>query len=333
MVKVNSMDNSNSLTTFGRIFLHMAIITLTINPSLDKTTHVDGFFPDHKLRCSTPIVEPGGGGVNVSRAIRNLGGNSLAIFLSGGANGDLFCELLEEEGVSFKAIASKANMRDNFMIHDDRNNKQFRFGFPGGPITLAEEESVIEETLKHVQAGDYLVASGSLPVGARPDFYSILGKRVKEIGAKYVLDSSKDALVRGLENGAYLIKPNWNEVAELTGVSEVKVTEQEAITMELVEQGKAEIVIASMGSQGAMIVQKGKIEYVTAPNIKKKSTVGAGDSMLAAIIFKLSIGWDLKEAVMYGTAAGSSAAAQPGTKLCQLKQTENLFEYVKSQSS
>jgi 6-phosphofructokinase 2 len=218
------------------------------------------------------------------------------------------------------------------MIHDDRNDKQFRFGFPGGPILPAEEKEALRVVMEHVKPGDYLVASGSLPNGASPDFYSQLGRLLKDRGVKFVLDTSREALINGLEGGTYMMKPNWREISELTGVQEIKPSDQERLVGQLVEQGKAEIVIASMGSQGAMVVTKDKVDYVKAAKVKMKSTVGAGDSMLGAIVYKLSQGWDLKEAAMYGTAAGSSASAQPGTQLCTLEHTESLFAHIKQKS-
>jgi 6-phosphofructokinase 2 len=155
---------------------------------------------------------------------------------------------------------------------------------------------------------------------------------LKDRGVKFVLDTSREALINGLEGGTYMMKPNWREISELTGVQEIKPSDQERLVGQLVEQGKAEIVIASMGSQGAMVVTKDKVDYVKAAKVKMKSTVGAGDSMLGAIVYKLSQGWDLKEAAMYGTAAGSSASAQPGTQLCTLEHTESLFAHIKQKS-
>ena len=136
------------------------IITLTFNPVIDKSSSVDRIIPDKKLRCSSPRFSPGGGGINVSRALQNLGEKSTAIFPAGGHSGNFFRELLIAEGIDFLATPTTAFTRENFIVMDNGGNQQFRFGFPGEEITVDEINNLMGSLEK--QEASYIIASGSL---------------------------------------------------------------------------------------------------------------------------------------------------------------------------
>ena len=120
----------------------MKRVTLTVNPSIDKSTTVDNIVPENKLRCNSPVFQPGGGGINVSRAIKKIGGESLAVYLAGGATGELLTSLIEEEGVLCKSIKQEDRTRENFIVVDDKN-QQYRFGMPGTNVTASECTEIV----------------------------------------------------------------------------------------------------------------------------------------------------------------------------------------------
>ncbi|QNF35410.1 1-phosphofructokinase family hexose kinase [Adhaeribacter swui] len=310
----------------------MKIVTLTINPALDKSTNVEKFEPEHKLRCAAPVFEPGGGGINVTRAIRNLGGDSLAYYLSGGATGQVLQQLLDDEGITHMPIPSVKWTRENFSVTETSTDKQYRFGMPGSIIPEYEWQYSLIKLEKTVPKPEYIVASGSLPRGVPNDFYARVATIAKKIGAKLILDTSGDALKQAAGIGVYLLKPNLNELAMLAGKEEIQDSEIEQFGKQLLANGMCEVLVVSMGGQGAMLITRDQVEHVPAPKVKARSTVGAGDSMVAGLVYKLSLGWSLSDSVKYGVAAGAAAVMSPGSELCRRDDVEDLYKWIKAQN-
>lgn len=303
-----------------------AIVTLTINPSLDKSTHFDKLVPEQKLRCTAPHYDAGGGGINVSKAIARLGGESLAIFTSGGPIGKALEHLVAQEKIQTVTIPTKSWTRENFIALDTNDNAQYRFGFPGPKLSAAE---IRKATRAVVQAKpQFLVLSGSLNEGLDPDFYALLSKKAKAKGVKVVVDTSGDALDKTLKEGVYLAKPNLGELAKLIGVERIKNDEIEAAAQKLIAKGYAQLLVVSMGPAGAVLVSKEETHYVKAPNVPKKSTVGAGDSMVGGIVWALSQDKSLKEALQWGVACGSAATMNEGTLLFKAQDAKRLFKAI-----
>lgn len=305
------------------------IVTITFNPALDKSASAARVVPESKLRCTPPVYEPGGGGINISRALKRMDTNSLAIYAKGGASGDLFETLLSKERIQQMSVLCEAPTRENFIVLETSTNNQFRFGMPGQSLTSTEVGQFIK-TVEELEDCDYLVASGSLPPGVPIDIYSELGKIAKQKGIKYVVDSSQEALKKAFQTGVYLAKPNIHELENLVGKELTDIKEQEAAARQIIEEGKAEILVVSLGASGAFTVTKDVSFNISAPSVKKKSTVGAGDSMVAGILYKLSHGSSIQDAVMYGVAAGTATTMNDGTQLCQKTDIENLFDYLQS---
>ncbi len=308
----------------------MKIVTLTLNPALDKSANVKQLIPEEKLRCDTPVYEPGGGGINVSRAIKIMGGESLAIYLAGGPSGQKMEELLEEEGIQQQVIRGKQNTRENFMVMETSANKQYRFGMPGADVSKEELDQclqVIEDLPDNVE---FLVASGSLPPGAPDDFYGRIAKIAQERGIQCVIDTSGEALRKAAEMGVCLMKPNLNELSLLAGKEHVSAREQEEIAKKVISLERAKMLIVSMGARGAMLATKDTIEYVVPPTVKQQSTVGAGDSMVAGIVLSLSRGEALTDVIKWGVAAGTAATMTAGTELCRREDVEEIYQWLKS---
>ena len=305
------------------------ILTITINPALDKSTHVKRVLPEKKLRCDKPTYEPGGGGINVSRAIRKLGGNSCAWLLSGGPAGDKLCQLLKDEGVDYWSGQTKSWTRENLMVMEDSTGDQYRFGMPGPQIEASEWQHVIDklESLEHVP--EYVVASGSLAPGVPDDFYCQMAVIAHKRNFKLIVDTSGDALVKAAGEGLYLIKPNLGELAKLAGKDHISALEQEQFAMQVLNEGKCKVLVVSLGPRGAMLASKESgIHYVVPPTVKQQSAVGAGDSMVAGIVMSLLKGWPLEEVVRYGVAAGTAATMTPGSELCRKEDTEEIYQWL-----
>lgn len=307
----------------------MKIVTLTLNPALDKSTSIDRLQAQKKLRCEEPVYHPGGGGVNVSRAIKILGGDSLAIYAGGGPVGDKIEELLKKEGVNQQRISTNNNTRENLMVFESSTRNQYRFGMPGAKIGQEELQKCLDEIRNLPDDVKYLVASGSLPPDAPDDFYGTISEIAKSKNIKCLVDTSGKALVKASERGVCIMKPNLGELSTLAEKEEISGLEQEEIAKKIINQGKADILIVSLGARGAMLVTQDTVEYVVPPTVKQDSTVGAGDSMVAGLILSLSRGDELKDAVKWGVAAGTAATITPGTELCRKKDVEIIFKWLK----
>jgi len=302
------------------------IVTLTVSPALDKSAHFSGLIPEQKIRCQTPLFDAGGGGINVSKAISRLGGISLAIVTAGGSTGEMLKGLLVAESISFEAIETQSWTRENFVAVDDNTNSQFRFVFPAPPVTNFEKDKIIA-TIQQLSF-KYLVLSGGLSEGLPTDFYREIAEMSKKSNSKIIIDTSGEPLKKALETGVYMIKPNVGELAKLIGVERLEMEEVNEAAKEIIRKGGAEIVVVSLGPQGAVLVTKDSYDYVPAPNVVKKSTVGAGDSMVGGMVWALSQNKSLKEVIRWGVACGSAATMNEGTRLFKLEDAKRLYEWL-----
>lgn len=307
------------------------VVTVTLNPSIDASTQVSQVMAEHKMRCSAPSHEPGGGGINVSRAIKKLGGESLAFFPAGQHFGKLLKSLLQREGVDFRHVEIAGQTRENFIVREETSGRQFRFGLPGPAIGEDECGAVLAllDTLQFRPA--YIVGSGSLPPGAPVDFYALLGRKASELGARYVVDTSGEALCRISESPVYLIKPNRRELSQLAREDILEEDDLADAARRLIGEGISEIVVVSLGAGGAMLVTREGCQRIHAPSVRTVSMVGAGDSMTAGIVVGLIRGLSIPEAVMFGVAAGTAAVVTPGTELCRREDAERLYEKIRGQ--
>jgi 6-phosphofructokinase 2 len=302
------------------------IVTLTVNPALDKSAHFKGLVPEQKIRCDAPRFDAGGGGINASKAIARLEGESFCVFTSGGPIGSMLEDLVKKESIAFQPIKTANWTRESFVAVDDNTNSQYRFGFPGSEISEQEKNNIFQ-TIQELKP-KFLVLSGSLNEGLPTDFYQQIADLAKKSGSKVIVDTSGEALQKVLETGVYLIKPNVGELAKLIGVERLEMDEVVHAAQKLIEKGSAEIVVVSLGPQGAVLVTATQTEFVPAPNVVKKSTVGAGDSMVGAMVWALSQNKSLKEVVQWGVACGSAATMNEGTQLFKLEDAKRLFEWL-----
>ena len=301
-----------------------AIVTLTMNPALDIATSTDSVEPTHKLRCSMPRYDPGGGGINVARAVHALGGDAVAIFPAGGAAGEMIRYMLEQQGVPHHAIAISGFTRESLAVEERQTGRQFRFLLPGPEISESDQERCLDQLTLAAAEATYIVASGSLPLGVPEDFYARIAKLAQRLGKCLILDTSGAALKKA-GGGIYLLKPSRRELGDLVGREIRTEREQEHAAREIIEHGRSEVVVVSLGDRGALLVTAEGVERFAAIPVEARGSVGAGDSMLAGIVLSLCGGLELGEAIRFGMAAGAAALLGSGTELCRRIDVERLY--------
>ena len=206
------------------------IVTITMNPAVDKSTSVNKLVPEKKLRCAEMITEAGGGGINVSKAIKELGGESLAVFPSGGMNGQLIENYLNKKQISYKTIPVQHETRENIVVRETDTNAQFRFVMPGAALSEEEVKSCITLLQQLKPAPSFIVASGSLPPGLPEDFFAQLATVAKKLNAKYIIDTSGKPLQLAAAAGVFLLKPNLSELCSLVGKEHLELNEVDAVS-------------------------------------------------------------------------------------------------------
>lgn len=245
------------------------IYTLTLAPSLDSATLTPQMYPEGKLRCSAPIFEPGGGGINVARAITFLGGEATAIYPAGGATGEHLTALLTAEQVPVEPVEAQDWTRQNLHVHVGASGEQYRFVMPGAALT-EEEFRRLEEKVLAIETGSLLVVSGSLPPGIGVDNLTQLVKSAQRHGLRCIIDSSGEALAAALDVGNIeLVKPNQKELSALVGRDLSQPDDVRRAAEELIRSGKVRRVVVSLGPQGALGVDASGSVQVVPPPMKK----------------------------------------------------------------
>jgi 6-phosphofructokinase 2 len=306
-----------------------SIITITLNPAIDKSTTIAELVPDKKMKCSNPVFEPGGGGVNVARAIHKLGGTAKAIYLAGGYSGKFFTALLNSEKIEQVVVEIANHTRENLIVLDKKNNQQYRFGMPGPTINEPEWKKLLMEIEKAEDIA-YIIASGTVPAGVPADIFARISTIAGKKNAKFIVDTSGEPLQEALNAGVYLVKPNLGELSALVGKEWIDKNQVEMMAKQIIFEKKCEVVIVSMGEAGALLVTEGETATIKPPAVERKSTVGAGDSMVAGIVLSLSKGSSLLKAVQYGVACGTAATMNPGTELCRKEDADKIFAAITS---
>jgi 6-phosphofructokinase 2 len=302
------------------------IVTLTLNPALDKSSATDRLLPEQKLRCSTFQIDAGGGGINVSKGIQKLGGKSIAVFPVGGNNGETLKNILKEADISCKTLKIEGETRENISITELNSNLQYRFTLAGTPLTIKNASDCLD-IIKKINP-DYLVASGSLPPGLPETYFEEVAAFAKKIGARFILDTSGKPLHHAADEGVFLLKPNLGELSAMVGVEELAINQVDDAALEIIHKGKCEVVVVSLGPQGALLVTKEGYEHIPAPFVKKKSTVGAGDSMVSGMTWALSQGKSFREMAQLGVACGSAATMNQGTQLFKPEDVKELLAWI-----
>lgn len=302
-----------------------AIATLTMNPAVDVATSTDEVRPHDKLRCAAPAFDPGGGGINVARVVRTLGGEACAVFPSGGPAGEMLEQLLRGQGLPFRAVRIGGATRESFTVDEGRTGDQYRFVLPGPELSPPERRRCLDRLCDLPERPRFVVASGSLPPGVPDDFYREVAECCAGIGAELVLDTSGEALRRAAGGPVFLMKPNLREAEQLLGRAIEDEAGEEEAARELVARGLCRAAVVSLGPRGAVAADAEGAERFPPIAVPVRSAVGAGDSMVAGIVLGLSRGLAFREAVRLGLAAGAAALATPETQLARREDVERLY--------
>ena len=283
--------------------------------------------PTDKLRCAATRYDPGGGGINVARVAHVLGASVSAVFPVGGATGGLIATLLRDAGVPFTEVPIDAATRESFTVNETSTGQQYRFVLPGPQLTLREQEQCLDELRMAAESAEFVVASGSLPPGVPTDYYEHVAEACQEVGAPLILDTSGGGL-QHISSGVFLLKASVRELRECVGRKLATEIEQLAAAHELIDSGRAQVVVVSLGSYGALLATRCASQRFSAVPMSGGSGVGAGDAMVAAITVGLSRGWPLVKSVRFGIAAGAAMLLTPGTAVFERADVEKLFELV-----
>jgi 6-phosphofructokinase 2 len=301
------------------------IVTLTMNPALDICTDADIVRPTEKIRCGTASYDAGGGGINVAKIAHVLGASVTAVYPAGGPTGEVLTDLLADGGVPIRPIKIAAPTRESFTVNEINTGVQYRFVLPGPTLTFVEQQHCLAQLRDAAASARFVVASGSLPPSAPVNFYQQVALICRELGVRLILDTSGGGL-KHITSGVYLLKASVRELRECVGRDLVTESEQLGAAHEIIDCGRAQVVVVSLGSAGALLVTTQESLRFAAIPMRAVSGVGAGDAMVAAITVGLSRDWSLSKSVRYGIAAGAAMLLTPGTQPCTRADAERLFE-------
>ena len=302
------------------------IVTLTPNPALDLWTTTDRFRTSPKLRCAPPQLHPGGGGINVSRVVHRLGGETLALYAAGGRTGEDLAEAIGSEDVPSDSIRVAGKSREVFNVCEKASGDVMRFVTPGPEASEKEASALIGLLEQKVASGSLVVGSGSFPPQMPADFWGRAASICRKVGGRFLLDSH-DGTEAALSEGIYLFRETADAVREIArdnlewpgGIGEWAARR--------IDLGEAEAVIVTEGAEGALLVTAGDKCVQSPPTgIEVKSAIGAGDSFMGGLCLAIARGKDLREALRYGVAAATATLLTPGTELCRKEDVERLLE-------
>jgi len=306
------------------------IVTLTLNPTIDRSAKVDQVIAEKKLRCTGVRLDPGGGGINVARAIGHLGGVAKSWWIGGGPTADLLVELLDEREMEHFRIESEGHTRENLIVEETDSNRQFRFGMPGPDMTEQEQQRCLDAMTGLDPVPNYLVLSGSLPQGVDDDFYGRIIDAVPS-DVRVVLDTGGAALEKGVHQSVFLLKPNQRELGQLAGEEITSDPQARDAARQLIDNGEVEVVMVSLGRGGILLVSADQVERIAAPTVPIRSKIGAGDSTVAGTVLALQRGETLLEAARFGVACGTAAVMTEGTELCRREDAERLWHEMQDE--
>lgn len=303
------------------------IVTVTMNPAIDKTVEIKSLLPGGLNRIQRVEYDAGGKGINVSKTLRELGGESVATGFLGGNAGRTIAHVLEERGITSDFIWVDGETRTNTKVFEE-SGALTELNEPGPMISDAQLKQLIEKLEGYAKEDTLFILAGSIPAGVGPEIYKDIIERVHQKGAKVLLDADGTLFRYALEVGPEMIKPNRAELEEYMNMDH-QASEEELrdVTRKLIETG-IETVLVSMGESGAMLIREGYEVKSPALPVKAHSTVGAGDAMVAALAYS----WDKKlaneETMRFCMAASAGAVTTIGTKPPARELVDRLKEQV-----
>jgi len=313
--------------------LQSAILTVTLNPALDVSADAPRVLAGPKLRLSDPVIEPGGGGINVARAITLLGGQTRILAALGGVTGARMEALIGAAGLKMLPFPMGGETRQSLSVTDLSDGKQYRFILPGPHWTERLSDDLLDRTVRASDPGSWVVLSGSQPPGVANDFPLQLAARLAgngiDSGARLVVDTSGAALAQVVAGGAghqpWCLRMDQAEAEEAAGRPLPAVADSLTFAEELVTRGAAQVVVLARGADGSVLAGAGARLHCRPPEVPVNSKTGAGDSFTGAFVLELARGGDLAGALRRGTAAAAAAVMTGATELCRRSDAERLL--------
>lgn len=303
------------------------IYTVTLNPAVDRELTVPAIEFDTVLRSSDRRVDFGGKGFNVSRMLMALDTPSVALGFVGGSSGELLRDGLESLGIQTDFVWVDDETRTNVSIVSEADGRYVKANEAGPTIDAVDQEKLLTQIRRLAKSGDWWVLAGSLPRGVPAAMYADIIAILHEAGAKAILDTSGEALEHGCKARPFLAKPNDVEASKLTGLPVQNHTQIAAAAQAIQAAGVPNVVI-SLGKDGAILTDGQQTVIATSPAIEERNPIGAGDSMVGGLVWKLSQGQDVSETLRWGIACGAATASMGGTAVGTRELVESLVEQV-----
>ena len=304
------------------------IYTLTLNPAVDRELTVPAMEFDSVLRATEARVDFGGKGFNVSRLLRGMGASSTAVGFLGGRAGELLQDGLQSLGIGTDFVWVGEETRTNVSIVTQAHDHYIKVNEKGPTVDAEKQKELLDKIDSLAKPGDWWVLAGSLPPGVTTDFYARIINVLNQHQSQAVLDTSGESLRLGCAERPYLVKPNAEEAHLLTGLPMDTPSEIALAAAEICRLG-AQNVVVSMGKAGALSHASAVTWLTHSPKIQEKNPIGAGDSMVGGLVWALTQGISLKEALGWGVASGAATASLPGTEVGSRPLIEELFAQVR----
>jgi 1-phosphofructokinase family hexose kinase len=305
------------------------IFTLTLNPAIDQTLVLQKFVRGDTMRVKSSRFDPGGKGINVSRVINELGGETVAMGFAAGGLGRYLEQSLDGMGIETDFVYTQGETRTNIAILEEQSHSTSLLSAPG-PETEPSAIGEIRRRLRtRLKEGDWLVIAGSIPPPFTGSVYNEIISEAIEMGVHTVLDADRGPLEAGTAAHPQIVKGNRREFERLVGRSLDDEESTLSAAVEIHESG-VPIVLTTRGRHGAVAVfEGGCVVRGVAPKVRAVSAVGSGDAFLAGVILTLSRGGTMQQAMRLGIAAGTAAVLTPGTELCHRREVDILTPRVR----
>ena len=303
------------------------IYTVTLNPAVDRELTVPAMEFDSVLRASESRVDFGGKGFNVSRLLKGLGAGSTAVGFLGGRAGELLQDGLQSLGIGTDFVWVPGETRTNVSIVTQAHDHYLKVNEKGPVVVKHKQRELLDRIDSLAKPGDWWVLAGSLPPGIGNDFYALIVSVLNQHDARSILDTSGDSLKPGCVEKPYLVKPNAEEAHALTGMP-VDTPAEIAAAAAAIRGLGAQNVVISLGKAGALLHTTDGTWLAHTPEIQEKNPIGAGDSMVGGLVWALTRGQPLKEALGWGVASGAATASLPGTEVGTRPLIEELFAQI-----
>lgn len=302
------------------------ILTLTINPAVDRTVLSDHLVFEDRAYILGRSDAAGGRGINASRVLHSFGAKTAAILTAGGDTGAKIQDLLKSDGFPVHIVPIRNESRTNLTI-SDKQGLTIKLNELGAPLDESELAALKQMVEARVKKAGWLMICGSLPPGVPPHFYCELIHLARENNVKTLLDTDGEALLHGLEANPTVVTPNQHEAERL--LNRALLTRNQFI--DAVQRIKAmgpEWVILSLGSRGVIASNGGELLEALPPRIDALCPIGAGDALAAAFVWAMERKRPFADALRWGVAAGTASAAQPGMNFASLAQTKETYRHV-----